>query len=63
MIKQLQGRKSALQSVMKRMSSKPSLRIEEGIQYIRCLALLLNIEMQIEEIQINEKDRNAMRPR
>jgi len=55
MIKELKERKEALQSVRKRLSSKASLRTEEGMQYVRCLALLAMTEIQIKEIQDNEK--------
>lgn len=62
MIDQLQERKRALQSLRKRLKGDVSLRTDEGRQYIRCLALLVSTEMQIEKLQGNEKDRTAMRP-
>jgi len=62
MIKQFQERKEALQSVRMRLNSKASLRTEEGMQYVRCLALLAITEMQIEELQGKAKGRSAKRP-
>lgn len=57
MIRQLQERKKALQSVRKRLDGKASLRTEDGMRYVRCLALLAMTEMQIEELQGKAKDR------
>ncbi|WP_053375544.1 hypothetical protein [Paenibacillus sp. FJAT-27812] len=57
MIKQLRERKEALQSVRKRLDGKASLRTHEGRQYIRCLAMLVSTEMQIEGVHGKEKDR------
>lgn len=54
--KQLQERKEALQSVRKRLNNKVSLKTDEGRQYIRCLAMLVSTEMQIEELQNMQKD-------
>jgi len=51
MSKQLRERRKALQSVKMRLNSKASLRTPEGMQYVRCLALLAMTEMQIEELQ------------
>jgi len=55
MIKQLRERREALQSVRKHLNSNASLRNNEGMQYIRCLAMLVSTEMQIEEMEDNEK--------
>ncbi|WP_281885843.1 hypothetical protein [Paenibacillus sp. YYML68] len=56
MTKQLKERKKALQSVRKRLHDNASLRSDEGRQYIRCLAMLVTTEMQIEEHQSMKKD-------
>jgi hypothetical protein len=55
MMEQLQDRKRALQSLRKRLNGDASLRTDEGRQYIRCLALLAMTEIQIKELQGNEK--------
>lgn len=57
MIKQLQERKDALQSVRKRLNGKASMRTEEGRLYIRCLSMLVSTEIQIAELQGKAKDR------
>ena len=56
MVKQLQERKKALQSVRKRLDGQASLRTDMGRQYVRCLALLTMTEMQIKELQGMKKD-------
>lgn len=56
MLKQLREHKDALQSVRNRLNGKALLRTEEGRQYIRCLALLVSAEMQIEELEGMKKD-------
>lgn len=57
MIKQLRERKEALQSVRKkRLNNKASLRTDDGRQYICCLAMLISMEMKIEEFQGMKKD-------
>lgn len=63
MLKKLKERKDALQSARMHLNGKASLRTDEGRQYIRCLAMLVSTEMQIEELQGKAKDRTAMRPR
>ncbi|RJE90719.1 hypothetical protein D3P07_01030 [Paenibacillus sp. 1011MAR3C5] len=55
MIKQLQERKTALQSVKNRLNGKASLKSEDGHKYLRCLAMLVSTEMQIEELQDKAK--------
>jgi hypothetical protein len=55
-MKQLREHKAALQSVRKRLEGKESMRTENGRQYIRCLAMLVKTEMQIEELQGMKKD-------
>lgn len=62
MTQQLKERKEALQIVRKRMDGNSSLRTDEGRQYLRCLALLVSTEMQIEELEGKAKDRSAKRP-
>ncbi|MUG85709.1 hypothetical protein GNP92_05000 [Paenibacillus timonensis] len=51
MIKQLRQRKEALKSVRKHLDGRALLRTDEGRQYIRCLAMLVSTEMQIEELE------------
>lgn len=64
MIKQLQERKKALKSVRKRLDGNAPLHTEDGVLHMRCLAMLVVTEMQLESLQKdNEKDRTAMRPR
>jgi len=56
MIKQLKERKLALQSVRERLNGTASLRTQKSRQYLRCLAMLVSTEMQIEELQGMKKD-------
>ena len=56
LVNKLRKRKEALQSARNRLNSGASLRTDEGRQYIRCLAMLVSTEMQIEELQGMKKD-------
>jgi len=56
MTKQLHERKQALQSVRKHLDGNASLKSVKGRRYLRCLALLVSTEMQIEELQNMQKD-------
>ncbi len=62
MIKQLQERKKALQSVRKRLDSNAPFHTKDGLRHMRCLALLVMTELQLEKLQEKAKDRTAMRP-
>lgn len=64
MIKQLQERKKALQSVRKHLDSKAPLHTKNRLRHMRCLAMLVMTEMQLERLQKGEtKDHTAMWPR
>ncbi|OUS74855.1 hypothetical protein B1748_19935 [Paenibacillus sp. MY03] len=56
MIKQLQERKKALQSVRKRLDGNAPLHSKDGLRYMRCLAKLVMTDMQIEQLQSMKKD-------
>lgn len=59
MLKNLEKRRTVLQQLRKRLDGNASLNSKDGIMYIRYLALLVGMEIQIEG---HEKGRSGKRP-
>lgn len=54
--------RSRLNKIRRSFNADADLQTVEGMAYMRALAMLVKTQLQIENVQGNEKDRTAMRP-